>query len=347
MFELLCVLRDLGLGVTFVPQNGIELPQYRDALTSRGIEVLGGPHDLDPYLSQVGPALRLVLLSRPTVAWANLPMIRSLVPGTPIIYDTVDLHFRRERRRALVEGDSAAEQSARYHYDIELTLARLTDQSWAISELEGHALLAEDPSLNVAVVPNIHRDQPLGLPFEHREGLLFLGSYSHHPNRDAAKWLVEEILPLVRHRVPGVPLYLVGSYPTEEIMALAGDGITVIGWVRDLEEIYQRSRVFAAPLRYGAGMKGKIGESLAFGLPVVTTPVGAEGMGLRHGHDVLVGETPQALADLIGDLYTNQTLWNRLAHNGRRTISQKYSPASVRRHIASILEPLGVPYPGA
>lgn len=347
MFELVCLLRDLGLGVTLVPQNSVVIPQYRDALTALEIEVLAGPHELDAYLKEVGPELRIVILSRPTVAWANLPMIRSLAPETTIIYDTVDLHFVRERRRAAVEGSPAAKQSAEYHYNIEITLARLTDQSWVISNLEKEALLAEDPDLHVAVVPNIHRDEPLGLSFDHREGILFVGSYSHHPNRDAAHWLVEEILPLVRERVPSVPLYLVGSYPTDDVMALAGDGVTVLGWVKDLEEIYQRSRIFAAPLRYGAGMKGKVGESLAHGLPVVTTTVGAEGIGLRHRHDVLIADDAESFANAMVDAYVNRELWLKLSLNGRETISRNYSPASVRHRLGAILADLGVPVVGS
>ncbi len=343
MSELLYLLRDLGLGVTLVPQNSVVIPQYRDALTVQGIEVLSGPHELDPYLKGVGSQLRVVILSRPTVAWANLPMIRSLVPETTIIYDTVDLHFVRERRRAAVEGSQAAKQSAEYHYDIELTLAKLTDQSWVISDQERDALHAEDSGLQVAVVPNIHRDEPSGLSFEHREGILFVGSYSHHPNRDAAHWLVEEILPLVRSRVGEVTLYLVGSYPTDDILALADEGVTVLGWVKNLEEIYQRTRVFAAPLRYGAGMKGKIGESLAYGVPVVTTTVGAEGIGLRHGHDVLIADDADAFAGALADAYVSKVLWQRLAANGRETISQNYSPGSVKVRLSAILSELGVP----
>ncbi len=347
MYELALLLRDLGLGVTFVPQNSVVIPQYRDALASQGIEVLRGPVDLDPYLHQVAPALEVVVLSRPTVAWANLPMIRTLAPETTVIYDTVDLHFVRERRRAVVEDDLAASHSAEFHYDIEVTLARLTDQSWVISPAEKEALLAESPGVHVAIVPNIHRDEPPGLAFEHREGLLFVGSYSHQPNRDAAHWLVEEILPLVREEIPDVALYLAGSYPTDDIRDLAGDGVTVLGWVQTLEEIYQRVRLFVAPLRYGAGMKGKVGESLAYGLPVVTTPVGAEGIGLHHGHDVLVAEDAAALARSIIDAYRDRELWNRLAANGRETISLRYSPPSVRRRLGTILSDLGVRVVGA
>jgi glycosyltransferase involved in cell wall biosynthesis len=195
------------------------------------------------------------------------------------------------------------------------------------------------------VVPNIHRDEPAGLPFEQREGILFVGNYSHQPNRDAVRWMVEEILPLVREEIPEVVLHLVGSGITEEITALAGDGVIVHGWVPTIDEMYRRVRLSVAPLRYGAGMKGKVGESMAFGVPVVATPIGAEGMGLSQGHDVLIAEDAAGLARSIVTAYGQEDLWGELAANGRETISVGYSPAMVRRALGSLLAELGVPVP--
>jgi Ca2+/H+ antiporter len=185
-----------------------------------------------------------VILSRPTVAWANYPMLRSLAPDAVLIYDTVDLHFVRERRRAAAEGDAgAATRRADYLYGMEMTLVDLADQVWVVSAPEAEVLLEIDPSFDVAVVPTIHREEAAGPPFETREGLLFVGNFAHDPNRDAARWLVEEIVPLVRRELGPVPVALAGSRVTAEIEALAGDGISVLGWVPDLEPIYHRTRV--------------------------------------------------------------------------------------------------------
>ena len=120
------------------------------------------------------------------------------------------------------------------------------------------------------------------------------------PNRDAAHWLVEEIMPLVRRRgLPTSPPTSSGSSPTDDIRALESEDVRILGWVPDLANLYEHSRLSVAPLRYGAGVKGKVGESMAHGLPVVTTRLGAEGMGLEHEHDVLVAEGPQAFANEI------------------------------------------------
>ena len=342
MSELLSLLKGIGFAVTFVPENGITIPRYRDHLQAQGIEVLGGPGDLDQYLQAVGPALRLAILSRPTVAWSMLPMLRSLAPEAKLIYDTVDLHFLRETRRAQIEGTLAAKRSAEFHHDMELALAHLVDMTWVVSEVEARALLDEDPNLSVQIIPNVHRPELPGPPFDHREGLLFVGSYPHAPNRDAAEWLVEEILPLVIEAIPDVTLDLVGSHPTEHIRALASEKVRVLGWVDDLEDIYHRVRLFVAPLRFGAGMKGKIGESLTYGVPVVTTHIGAEGMGLTNGQDVLIADDAETIAAAIVEAYGDGELWRKLAANGRNLVNETYAPIHVGEELRQILSSLGV-----
>jgi GT2 family glycosyltransferase/glycosyltransferase involved in cell wall biosynthesis len=342
MSGLLDILGDLGFAVTFCPQNGIDLPAYRRALTARGIEVLRSPGDLDAYLTGVTD-LRLVVASRPTVAWANYPQIRSLAPDALLVYDTVDLHHLRERRRAITEADpSAASRSADFHYGMEVSLARLVDQVWVVSGPEAEALAKVDPSLEIAVVPNIHRPEPAGQGFSGRAGLLFVGNYAHDPNRDAVAWLVDEILPVVRNELGDVPVHLAGSQATPSVMALAGHGVVVHGWVPDLGDLYRRSRVFVAPLRFGAGMKGKIGEACAFGLPVVTTDIGAEGMDLVDGDDVLIGNDAAAFAAHVVEAYRDEELWTRLAAGGRRAVQRSLSPDKVRRDVAQALKRLGL-----
>ena len=343
MSHLLRILRDLGLGVTFVPQNGIIIPRYRDALVSEGIEVLDSPALLDSYIDAVGGALELVVLSRPTVAWANYPMIRSRLPDAVIVYDTVDLHYLRERGRAEVEGATSAKQNSEFLYGMELTLAALTDQTWTVSPTERDALLEEDPDLSIEVVPNVHRDEARGLPFDRREGILFVGNFTHHPNVDAATWLVEEILPQVQVEIPDIQLHLVGSGLTDEIQALAGNGVIVHGWVPDLADLYSRVRLTVAPLRFGAGQKGKVGESLAFGVPVVTTPIGAQGFILRDGDDAVIAESSSELARAIVDVYRDRDRWTLLSHNGREAVSKAFSPDAVSERIGRILAGLGIP----
>ena len=136
--------------------------------------------------------------------------------------------------------------------------------------------------------------------------------------------------------------YVVGSSPTEEILALESENVRILGWVPDLTNLLEHARLSVAPLRYGAGVKGKVGESMAHGLPVVTTRLGAEGMGLEHQHDVLVADGAQAFTNEILRAYHDADLWTRLAVNGRRTIAKDSSPYAIRASLAKILEDIGV-----
>jgi GT2 family glycosyltransferase/protein-L-isoaspartate O-methyltransferase/glycosyltransferase involved in cell wall biosynthesis len=342
MFELLMALRDLGLGVTFVPNDGQRQGDYSAALQRAGIEVLYGPLDERKLLRELAPALDLAILSRPEPTWRWQPLVRELCPEAKIIYDTVDLHFLREQRRAEIEADPAVAQAAARYHGMELSLARIADATLVVSVAEREVLLEEAPELQVHVVPNIHGEEHTGRPFEERKGVLFVGSFPHHPNRDAAHWLVEEIMPLVRREDPDIATYIVGSSPTEDVLALESESDRILGWVPDLTNLLEHSRLSVAPLRYGAGVKGKVGESMAHGLPVVTTRLGAEGMGLEHEHDVLVADGAQAFADEILRAYHDADLWSRLAENGRRTIARDSSPYAIRLSLAKILEEIGV-----
>lgn len=340
MSELLDILTALGFAVTFFAHTGPEFPTYRQALMDRGIEVLRAPIDLEEYVKAVSPDLRLVLLSRPTNAWAYYPMLRLLSPQAALVYDTVDLHFLRERGFASTHDDENAAKRATHLLDMEQTLCCLADQVWTVSQTEADALAEINRSIQAQVVPNIHRATPTGPPFEAREGLLFVGSYAHAPNSDAVKWFVSTILPLVRDQLPGVSLTLVGSDVTSEIESLTGDGIVVRGWVPELDELYHQSRAFVAPLRFGAGMKGKVGEACSFGLPVVTTSVGAEGMGFEDGKDVLIRDDPSGFARAIVDVYTDSALWNTLGRNGCHLVERDLSPEAVQARVARALRRL-------
>jgi GT2 family glycosyltransferase/SAM-dependent methyltransferase/glycosyltransferase involved in cell wall biosynthesis len=342
MFELLLALRDLGLAVSFVPNDGQQQGAYSTALQRAGIEVLYGPLDDRKLLRELAPALDVAILSRPDPTWRWQPLVRELCPETKIIYDTVDLHFLREARRAEIEADPLVARAAVRYHDMELSLARIADATLVVSAAERDVLFDEDPEIQVHVVPNIHGEEHTGRPFEERKGVLFVGSFPHHPNRDAVHWLVEEIMPLVRLEDPEILTYVVGSSPTEDILALESESVRILGWVPDLTNLLEHSRLSVAPLRYGAGVKGKVGESMAHGLPVVTTRLGAEGMGLEHEHDVLVADGAQGFANEILRAYHDADLWTRLAVNGRRTIARDSSPFAIRASLAKILEEIGV-----
>jgi glycosyltransferase involved in cell wall biosynthesis len=170
--------------------------------------------------------------------------------------------------------------------------------------------------------------------------MLFVGSFQHAPNVDAVRHLVESLWPHIRRVEPDATLTVAGAHMTAEVESLGRPGIEIVGWVPDLEPLYQQSRVFVAPLRYGAGMKGKVAESMIHGLPVVTTSVGAEGMSARPGHDLLVADDPNDFAAAVTRLMSDDALWHQLARNGAALIQSKFGPGAARVRLQEMLEVL-------
>jgi glycosyltransferase involved in cell wall biosynthesis len=168
---------------------------------------------------------------------------------------------------------------------------------------------------------------------------MFLGGFRHPPNVDCAIHLVQEILPLVREAVGPVPVVIVGSHPPEEVEALAEvDGVEVAGFVEDLGPYFQRHRLMAAPLRFGAGVKGKITHSMAAGLPVVTTSIGAEGLTGVNGEHMLVADDHAGFAAAVAALYRDDDLWRRLSSNAQALAARRFEPRVAHDALAGILE---------
>jgi hypothetical protein len=221
---------------------------------------------------------------------------------------------------------------------MELNMARIANSTVVVTDVEKKIL--EDFCIsNVFVVPNIHHQYQGKLPdFEQRNGLLFIGGYRHPPNVDAVIWMCREIMPLIWQKQPNIKITLLGSNPPTKIKNLARDErIEVPGYIQDVEPYFLKSRVFVAPLRYGAGMKGKIGHSLSYGLPTVTTSIGAEGMGLTHDSDVLIADEVKDFVQFVLMVYNNYELWSLLSRNSLNLINQ-YSPQAMKSVLRQLLE---------
>jgi glycosyltransferase involved in cell wall biosynthesis len=167
--------------------------------------------------------------------------------------------------------------------------------------------------------------------------LLFVGGFRHPPNTDGVLWYASEILPRIRERLPGVKTWVVGADPPASIRALACDDLIIAGYVPDLAPYLEGCRLSISPLRYGAGVKGKVNQAMSFGLPVIATTPSIEGMHLTPGSDVLVGDDPQGFADAVMRAYRDQALWERLATGGRDNVARHFSRDVARAAIAELL----------
>jgi glycosyltransferase involved in cell wall biosynthesis len=178
--------------------------------------------------------------------------------------------------------------------------------------------------------------------FHERKDIVFVGGYQHVPNVDAVLYFVKEVMPLLREKLPGVRFYVVGSKPPPEIQALAAEDVIIMGFVEDLTTLLNKMRLSVAPLRYGAGIKGKIGTAMAVGLPVVATQLAAEGMLLNDGENVLVAEEPEDFASAVCKLYQDEAMWGRISDNGLLFAEKAWGAESGWKNLAKILASLNM-----
>lgn len=333
MFLILQALAKIGRPL-FIPVNQAPSADHLALLGKHGIEV-GRALDYKQALSDDEEII--VILSRVAVADEYLPLIRKAKKQTRIIFDTVDIHSLRLEREAELTGASQLHEEAAFRRKQEQRVVNGSDQIWCTTVSDSQAIKNLLPATSVKIVPTIHLPQGPQPGFEDREGLLFIGSFLHRPNRDAVEYFLRTIYPLVQQSLPDLRLYLVGSHMPDEILANGSDTIRCLGYVPDVEYLFQRSRVFVSPLRFGSGMKGKIGHSLSYGLPVVTTSIGAEGFGFAAGCEAMLADDPVEFAAAVIQAYTNQGLWQRLSKNGYRYVEEKLSPRVVNESIAAAI----------
>jgi glycosyltransferase involved in cell wall biosynthesis len=220
-------------------------------------------------------------------------------------------------------------------------LARLSDVVWSASADDKEVMAREVPGKRIEVVPTIHELRERGKPFEDREGLLFIGNLAHRPNEDAVFFFMREVYPRLRPKLPGVPLDIIGDFGSDAIAAYNSEEVRIRGYVPDVEPYLRGARVFIAPLRFGAGIKGKVGEAMAHGIPVVTTSIGAEGFGLTHESDVMIADDPESFATAISRLYSDKELWQRVADNGRLRIEKHFTPDVIAETINNSIKEMG------
>ncbi|HEY5310301.1 MAG TPA: glycosyltransferase, partial [Casimicrobiaceae bacterium] len=339
MQAILEILTSLHCKVTFVADNLEYRQPYVAQLQQRGIEVLFHPYagSIAALLAQRSSEFDIVVMSRHYVAVKHLDAVRSFAPRALVVFDTVDLHFLRTERQAELEGSALSRAAARAKRDEELALIRKADVTLVVSPFE-QALLAElVPDARVMVLSTIHELLPGGKPFAEREGLVFIGGFQHPPNTDAVLWYARQILPRVREALPGVKTYIVGSKVPGNVRALAAEDFIVTGYVPDITSYFTGCRASIAPLRYGAGVKGKINLAMSYGLPVIATTPSIEGMHLNPGDDVLIGDDPAAFAAAIVRVYQNEALWQKLAAGGRDNIRKHFSREVARTTITRLI----------
>jgi O-antigen biosynthesis protein len=335
MWQFMAMFKRMGFNIKFWPQNLWADDVYLPALQQLGVEVMYGEDFYTGFKSwwhENAAYVDCVLLSRPHVATDFIDAIRRH-SNVPVLYYGHDVHYLRIEDQLRVQVTEEAKQEHAKFETLEHDIWKRVDAVYYPSDFETAHVAAwlkkHAPAVRAYTVAPYSYDSLIETSSEHlgrRAGLIFVAGFGHPPNIDAAIWFVREVMPLIRAARSDVHLALVGSNPTETVKALAGDDVEVTGFVPDdvLAERYASARVTVAPLRFGGGMKGKVIESMRFGVPCVTTTAGAQG--LSGAADALVvAEDAEGFAKAVLTLLSDDGLWSAKSENGRHFISQHFT----------------------
>ena len=347
------LVQALGWKVSFLPANLAWLGRYTEELQRRGVEVLHAPFvlSLDQLLRERGSEFELIYITRYNVAQQALPLIARHAPQARLLFCNADLHHLRELRAARaqeLQGEAAerALEQVREVQRQELAVIRQVHLTLSYSDVEQAVIEAQTlGAAPTATCPWVVEGPDQPAPLEGRAGLAFLGSYPHRPNRQAIEGFLAEVWPALRQRCPWLQLHLYGSGMPAELSTSWGaiEGVVLEGWVADPASVYSRHRLFIAPLRSGAGLKGKVAAAAAHGIPQVLSPVAAEATGLRHQQEVWIAQQPEHWLEAIEELCRNDDRWRAMSAAAHRYARTTWSRQRGLERMAEALQRLQLP----
>jgi glycosyltransferase involved in cell wall biosynthesis len=311
-------LTSLGYEVHFLSTSCIFDGKSEKPVVSAGAKILMLPNEeaiLD-FLGREGKAFDLFFLSRVGCGGKFFEASWRSNPGAAIIFNTVDLHHVRDEREAKIRQDRKALFRSGETRERELYIARQSDLTIVVSNWEKEILEAAIPGTPVAVMPLFRKVPKQIEDFERRRGIGFIGGFAHAPNVDAIQYFLDEVWPRIHDLDPALRFEIAGLGLPDLISQSLPAGVSYEGHVADLEGWLGKLRLTVAPLRYGAGAKGKVASSIVNGVPVIGTRVAFEGMGLDQGI-ASASDTAEAMARDIVSVYSDKAAWetlSRVAH---------------------------------
>ena len=327
---------DMGMKVTFLPADYFPYQPYTSELEQIGVEVLYGNYYFKYWKEWLAENLHYfdyIYLNRPHIAIRFIEVIQQYATGK-IIYFGHDLHYLREEREYEVSPSPELLKSINKWKKIEYQLINVADVVYVVGGYEQNLLQKRFPQKTIRNIP-IFLYEPLENykkpSIVECKDILFVGGFNHPPNIDAVLWFAKEIFPRILKKIPDIHWFIVGSNPTKEIFSLSNDHITVTGFISDenLREYYRNCRLVVVPLRYGAGVKGKVVEGIYYHCPLVTTPTGAEGISTQENVFEVV-EANEEMADHIVELYNNLERLDNMSQNCASFIKKYYTKECAR-----------------
>jgi glycosyltransferase involved in cell wall biosynthesis len=341
-FQTLKLLCTMNMNIKFVGTNAVLNKRYAEELEEMGIELVGfdgdGADGVVNYIKKYGMHIDYAYVNRPGIAAKYLPLI-SERSNAKIVYNMVDLHFLRMERELNFNSSKVTPKAIDSMRTRETSILKSADISLTPSTFEQHYVSGMLPDIEVRVSPIfIFDDFPkLNDDFTTRSGLLFVGGFGHRPNVDAMEWFCKEIFPSVLEKIPDIKLHIAGAYIPNSIKEFANQNIIIAGHLSDskLHKLYNSCRLVIVPLRYGAGVKGKVVEAMYYGTPVVSTSIGAEGLaGIDRCIESVDDEL--AFARKIVDLYRDTARLLEIAKRSQQYVREHFSTEVARRFYEEI-----------
>ncbi|MGH8500492.1 MAG: glycosyltransferase, partial [Methylococcales bacterium] len=326
--------------VHFLPADLAFSPEHTSVLQKQGTVCYYRPwtKSLFSWLKQNADHFDLIIVCRVSLMSSLYDVLRFSASKAKLIFDTVDLHHVREAQEAELTNSDSLRKQARQTKDKEYALIGKCDETWVVSESEHNALEKAFPGKTIRLISNIHVIRHDTTNFKDRKDIVFVGNFQHSPNQDGLQWFLESIWPIVHAAQPNIRLNIVGASAPDNLLKISkGMNVVFHGRVENIEAIMDDTRINIAPLRYGAGAKGKISQALACGLPTIATTVAADGMQLIDQQSVLLADHADVFANTILMLYENETLWKNISFNAYRIAEDFFSAPSVTAKIKAAL----------
>jgi len=337
------LLLALGCKVTFLPHNLLHLGVHVEALQRLGVECVHAPfhRSVPKFLERRASEFDVVYVTRYTVAENIIDAVRQH-SNTKIVFNNADLHFLREMRTAWANGEidlSGPENTRRR----ELAVMSSVDALLSYNELE-HEVIASHLMRDdhIFKCPWVLYPKPCKAAPSQRQGLAFLGGFGHPPNRQAVEWFLAHVMPLLHARRPDVTFHIWGSRIPADTDWAQVPGVVVEGYADSLDDVFNTCYAFVAPLLAGAGIKGKVLDSMAYGVPTILSPTAAEATGLVHDSSTLIARSPEQWIVQIERLLDDESLWDHISQASMAIRDTHYSFAQGCEQMAKVFDYLSL-----
>lgn len=336
-------LVDMGFSITFIASTEYFFnDEYRRNLEKNSVHCVDYYKftSVEDFILKNGHKYDIFLLSRVHAGGNYFEYAKFVAPNSKFIFNTVDLHHIREDRDAKINNNKETASSV-WTKNREFSLCRQSDATIVVSSTEKEILSRHCPNAKIYFVPLLRKISGRTNEYQHRKDIAFVGNFNHKPNVDALIYFFNEIWPLVKEKQNNIRIIIIGPDAPDEILKFTNEDIIFLGHVKDLETALSNIRLTIAPLRFGAGAKGKVISSLACGVPCICTSLAVEGMDFIVNQDIIVADNINDFAFAIMDTYNDKAKWNRFSDAGLRAVFKTNNVELCQSILGGVVKDLG------